>query len=205
MSVRGGGSFGDLSDFWAEGLPLTIKGKDYVIPEPSAELGLYVQSIFSAAGAVAKTVVTGESVAEATKAASHLDDAQETNLYRRMLGPVYDELIADGASWRVLRHVGQTAMFWIAIGEDAARAYWQGDNPLALGSATNREERRAQTRAAKTAAVKPAKAAAAARSTSSRAGTATPKPASPSGTRSRATKSTSSPKTPRTASLGKRS
>ncbi len=72
--MASGEGFGDLVDFWSEGLPLTIKGKTYVVPEPSAELGLQCQSLFSAGINVMSAMQRGEAVADGIRQMSQLDD-----------------------------------------------------------------------------------------------------------------------------------
>ena len=185
-----GEGFGDLAEYWSAGLPLTIGGKTYVVPEPSAETGLMCQTLFSAGINVFAATENGTEVAPGIKQMSVLGDDEETNLYVRVLGPTYAAMIKDGVSWAKLRHAGVTAFMWIVINEDAAKAYWQG-RPLAMTAPAepgNRAERRAKdpsstpTRAARSA-----------------------KTVSPSTTKSRRTSSESSPAAVAKPSRGSRS
>ncbi|MDF5756661.1 hypothetical protein [Spongiactinospora sp. TRM90649] len=109
-------TFADLDDFFDDGLELPVAGKTYRVPPPSAETGLYCQRLAEAGQAAAK----GDQAPDAD-----LDDARELDLYRRVLGPVYDELIADGVSWTRIKHVGITAFMWVIGNEQAAQAYWE--------------------------------------------------------------------------------
>lgn len=126
--------FGALDELFDDALELPIKGKTYKIPSPSAEDGLKVQQITTLA---ARMLSGGEA-----DDAEVLDDDEELDLLKLCLGPVYDELKADGVSWAWIKHVGLTAMFWITSDLETAEAYWNAaGNPEAL--APNREARRA--------------------------------------------------------------
>lgn len=108
--------FKDLNDFFDDGLELPIAGKLYKIAAPSAETGLYCQRLAEAGVAAAN----GRDVPEA-----ELDDVRELELYQRVLGPTYDELIADGVSWPRIKHVAITTFMWVAGNEQAAQTYWE--------------------------------------------------------------------------------
>src|SRR4051812_14586508 len=102
--------FKDLDEFFDDGLSLPVGGKTYRIPAPSAQVGLYCQKLAEAATQAAD----GKDVSEAD-----LDDAREADLYVKVLGPVYDELIADKVSWPKIKHVAVTTFLWI-VGNDVA-------------------------------------------------------------------------------------
>lgn len=178
--MRGGG-FGDLADFWTEGLPLTIAGKQYVVPEPDAENGLWLQTLWSAGVVVADALSRGEEPDAATAELAKLDDKGEADLRTRVLGEeLMAELEADGVSPTKIKHMVMTGFYWIVLGEEPAKAYWQGRSPLEAMRPTpgNREERRAAAKSS--------------RSTRTPAASATQKPGSRSGTKSLPTKPTSS-------------
>ena len=113
-------SFKDLADFFDPTLPLLIGGKTYTVPSPSAATGLFVQQVMG----VAANVQAGNEVDDQSLASLTLDDAQEKNLYKRLLGPVYDEFVADELSWEHIKHAGTTCMIWVAQDRDAAEAFW---------------------------------------------------------------------------------
>ncbi|WP_188197216.1 DUF7426 family protein [Nonomuraea sp. SYSU D8015] len=139
--------FRDLDEFFDPNLRLPIKGKTYVIPPPDAEVGLLVQRLMHAGIAVeagqdvdttnlnelAETVLTNES--------------KDSDLYQRLLGPVWDELFADRLDWPVIQHVGETVLLWVAAGIDAARRHWEAGAGEA--EAPNRKARRARAAAAR--------------------------------------------------------
>ncbi|MFE3449622.1 hypothetical protein ACFXJ8_11870 [Nonomuraea sp. NPDC059194] len=58
-----------------------------------------------------------------------LDDETETGLYRRCLGPVYDQLKTDKAGWEQIRRCGLAALAWHVHGEQAALKVWEGGLP----------------------------------------------------------------------------
>ncbi|MYY08829.1 hypothetical protein GT204_07905 [Streptomyces sp. SID4919] len=137
--------FEALEELFDDALELPVKGKTYKIPSPSAEDGLKIQRITTMA---ARLVDGGEAVDT-----DLLDDDEETDLIRLCLGPVYDDLLADGVDWAWLRHAGLTAMFWITAGADAAMTYWAAaGDPSRL--APNRETRRKKAQKSGSAAAK---------------------------------------------------
>lgn len=119
-------TFKPLHDVFDGRLPLPGKdGKIYYIPEPDEELGLWCTALLAAGVAVN----LGQEITESMPALQ-LDDADEHALYRRILGPVWEELGADGYGFATRRHFAQTAFFWIGIGEEAAKQHWNaGGDP----------------------------------------------------------------------------
>ncbi|WP_420819222.1 DUF7426 family protein [Nonomuraea lactucae] len=139
-------TFRELDEFFDPSLRLPAGGRTYVIPPPDAEVGLLCQRLMHAGLAVE----AGQQVDEEglhQLAETVLDDNQEKDLYRRILGPVYDELFADKVSWPVIQHVGQTALVWVAAGLEAAAKHWESVS--GEGQAPNRATRRAQAAAAR--------------------------------------------------------
>lgn len=132
--------FRDLDEFFDDSLRLPVAGKTYVIPAPDAEVGLLCQRLMHAGLAAEQgQAVDGEELNKL--AAVVLNDDEEKDLYKRILGPVYDELFADGVKWPRIQHVGATALVWVAAGKDAALKHWEsgaGEVP-----APNRATRRA--------------------------------------------------------------
>ncbi|MFD6885140.1 hypothetical protein [Streptomyces sp. NPDC059957] len=125
-------AFEALGELLDEALTLPIRGKPYRVPAPSAEVGLLTQALVHAAAVAADGGRADEQV---------LADAAERNHYRDVLGPTYDELIADGVSWPELKHAALTCMVWIAQDRVAAERFWNsGGDPNRL--APNRAARR---------------------------------------------------------------
>lgn len=135
------GNFRDLSEVYNDFLTLPIDGKSYRIPGASAETGLLCEQMMTVGiqAAGGQTVDT-EGL---KKSAALLDDGQETDLYKRILGPAYDEMIADKVSWPKMKLAGQTALFWITIGLETAESFWNSGGLPEAPAPANREERRA--------------------------------------------------------------
>lgn len=58
-----------------------------------------------------------------------VDKATEEDYYRKALGAVYDELVADKAAWAQIRRCGVTAINWHLHGADRALEVWEGGAP----------------------------------------------------------------------------
>lgn len=120
--------FRDLDEVFEDTLPLPIGGKVYVVPAPDAELGLWCQRMLSAG----LMIQAGQSPPDGLPSLT-LDDADEVELYRRMLGGTYDQMIDDGVSWPKIQLVAQTALFWIGSGRPLAEEFWaSGGDPEAF-------------------------------------------------------------------------
>lgn len=139
-------SFRELDEFFDPSLRLPVGGKVYVIPPPDAEVGLLCQRLMHASlDAEAGKDVDEDGLNQLAETV--LDDDQEKDLYRRILGPVWDELFADRVSWPVIQHVGQTALIWVAAGLEAAAKHWE--SAAGEADAPNRAQRRATASAAR--------------------------------------------------------
>ncbi|MET9690139.1 hypothetical protein ABZY81_16955 [Streptomyces sp. NPDC006514] len=131
-------AFEELGELLDESIELPVAGRLYTVPAPSAEIGLRTQSLIHAAAVAADGGRADEQV---------LGDAAEHNLYRDVLGPAHDAMIADGVMWPTLKHAAITAMVWIAQDKAAAERYWAAaGDPSRL--APNRAARRSQSGAA---------------------------------------------------------
>lgn len=131
-------AFKDLDELLDDTLPLPIKGKVYRVPGVDAEWGLICQRMLSAGVQAFHAAGTPD---KPVPGAPVIEDGNEQDFYRRCLGPVYDELRADGISWEKIKFCGTTAFLWIAQGAELAEQYWNsGGDPEA--SAPNRQQRR---------------------------------------------------------------
>ncbi|MFB7900205.1 hypothetical protein ACFC1B_28240 [Streptomyces xiamenensis] len=125
-------SFQALDDFLDESITLPIGGRTYVIPAPSAEVGLRVQAMVQAAAAAADGGRIRDEV---------LSDAAERDHYRDVLGTAYEQMLTDGVNWPALKHAALTAMVWITQDRATAEKFWaSGGDPKA--GAPNRAARR---------------------------------------------------------------
>lgn len=133
--------FRDLDEFFDPSLRLPIGGKTYTVPPPDAEVGLLCQRLMHA-GLAAQAGQEVDQDGLNRLADAVLSDEQEKDLYKRLLGPVWEELFADRVSWPVIQHVGETALLWVAAGVDAAARHWEAGAGEAQAPA-NRKTRRA--------------------------------------------------------------
>ncbi|HUR06993.1 MAG TPA: hypothetical protein VM347_30920 [Nonomuraea sp.] len=134
-------TFQDLDEFFDDSLRLPVGGKWYVVPAPDAEVGLLCQRLMHAS----LQAEQGEAVDDPKLnelAEVVLNDDEERDLYRRILGPVWNELRADGVSWPKVQHIGATALVWVAAGKDAAAKIWASGG-AGEAPAPNRATRRA--------------------------------------------------------------
>lgn len=153
----------DLSEFLDEGLtyplpasaftveagaePRFPDGKTYTVPSPDATTGVWLTAM---ADLAAKATIGGQ-VSDADRNRLKLDDDDERTLYQRVLGPVYDEMVADGVKWTALQTIGRDAYLCFAMSQDAADralAHMLAGQGEALARA-NRATRRAAKRTPK--------------------------------------------------------
>lgn len=153
--------FEDIGEYLSPTLDLPLAGKTYKVPSPPAAVGLRLQASWAISNATA-----AGSAPKAHHLATFAADDGSTSFEQDALGPVYDEMLADGVSIEQLTHAGMTAYLWVVAGERAARAWWV--SPLG--------EARRPLRDRST-------------STSTDEASTTPTPASTSGTTSRPTSS----------------
>jgi len=161
-------TFGDLDAYYDPGLTLTVRGREYTLPLPSAELGLWARRIAQSAGEVSSASDEQELTEATEKAASRIAALPvlpgDITFEERILGSAYHELVKDKVPDPYVQFCAQTGYVWIIGGEEAAQRYWEaGGRPEARGP-SNRASRRA-----------------AARKTSTAAANATPSPASTPG------------------------
>lgn len=127
---------GDFLDDWLELPSLCSDGetRTFRIPSPSAEDGLRVDRITTAA---ARLALGGSAMDETV-----LNDEEERDLFRLVLGNMYDEILSQ-VGWTRFRHIAMTTMVWITSDRDRAATYWStGGRPSQ--AAPNRAARRSR-------------------------------------------------------------
>jgi hypothetical protein len=138
-----GGSFKELGELLDEFIDLPVpigdrkdgKTKTYRVESPSGRDGLKIEQITQ----IAVTLVQGGEDINTEM----LDDSEEKDTFRLLLGPVYDEMLADGVKWVWLRHAALTCLMWVNSGLQTAEQYWaSAGDPERL--ARNRAERRSK-------------------------------------------------------------
>ncbi|BCJ64152.1 DUF7426 family protein [Polymorphospora rubra] len=130
-------------------LTLTVRARDgvertYVIPEPSAELGLWCQTVASVYGQITESS-TPDQVKAAVASLNNMPEL-ETGLTvaQRVMGSAFDAMLADGVSHPRIEHCASTVFAWIVRGEKAAiRAWRMGGGSGEAPGPGNRAERRA--------------------------------------------------------------
>ena len=116
------------------------EGKTYRVPSPSAKVGLWLTGLND----IAVRAAAGVELDDTDLAKLRLDDDEEKTLYQRVLGPVYDEMIADGVIYTALQKVGRDAYLCFAFSQDSADAALAG-----MGEAAARATRATRRRTAK--------------------------------------------------------
>lgn len=165
--------FGEIAEYFSPGLVLTVLGKEYTVPLPSAELGLWCRAVAALTGELSGSSTPEEMQAAVAKVEKlpKLEGDEDLTLSQRMLGTAYADLVADKVKDPYVEFCAATAYIWVISGEEQAARYWQqGGRPEAPRPA-NRASRRAASTGAKGTA----------------AASGTRSPASTSGTRSRKT------------------
>lgn len=117
-------SFRDVEEYLDPTIKLPIRGKIYVIESPDAKTGLWVQAIMTAAAQLRAGVEPSTGGLESLV----LDDDEERDAMKRVLGATFDELAADRVPWEFVKHAGQTVMVWIMHGKPAAERFWNGSD-----------------------------------------------------------------------------
>lgn len=133
---------GFLADDGIDTPPIVSKkhpnGKAYRIPSPDAETGLRLTTLAN----LGVRAAVGVDVTEADLAQLNLDDGEELDFLRQVLGSAYDELVADGVSWVRIQRLGRFAFLHFALSPESAAAAVErsaaGEAP-----APNRQTRRA--------------------------------------------------------------
>lgn len=155
--------FGDLVGYFQPGLKLRVKGTDYTVPLPSADLGLWCRAIMQMAGEISEASTEEELAIAAGRARDRAVDLPpvpgggKASFERLFLGDALDAMMSDGLEYPYIQMCAETAYIWVTLGcgqaaEDRAAAYWRsGGRPEARGPA-NRAERRASTQKTNTAA-----------------------------------------------------
>lgn len=124
----------ELAGWLDDGLVLPIDGKKYKIPEYSAEVGLRVEALLN--------VGSGNG---AERHRQVLSDEAEKDLFRDVLGPVYEPLLK-AVSWPMVKHCALTAMYHFNISEQIAEAHWKTRSPQPGKAIAGRSSRPATQR-----------------------------------------------------------
>lgn len=136
----------DLDEYFSPGLTLTVLGREYTVPLPSAELGLWCRRMAIATGEItqASTEAEIQAAVERVNAVPELEG--DLSLPERVLGETYAAMVAAKVPDPYIQYCGMTAYVWIISDEETAARWWQsGGRPESLAR-TNRATRRAATK-----------------------------------------------------------
>ena len=92
------------------------EGKTYRIPAPDIATGQKLAGLMDIAGKMANDA----EVTEADVRRLHLDDDEEREFSRMVLGTAYDELLADGVPWPTFQRISRWAFLAVTLSEDQA-------------------------------------------------------------------------------------
>ena len=123
------------------------EGKTYRVPSPDAKTGLWLAAL----GDMGLRSASGAGLSAQEARDLKLDDDEEADLYRRVLGPVHAEMVEDGVSWAVLRQVAIDAYICFAVNVEIA------DVALARSGEGQARANRATRRSAPTSTVRTGK------------------------------------------------
>jgi hypothetical protein len=121
-------AFNDLDDFFDDALRLPIGGKEYVITV-SAQAGMRYQKLF----ALVVAANAGATLSTDELAELDLSDENEKDVFLAVLGPAYEEMVADGVTWPKIKHAAATAFMYAAGDKKLAEQVWS--NPEAVDAA----------------------------------------------------------------------
>jgi len=125
------------------GIPSTAfpDGKTYRFDSPDAKTGLFLASLANLAVKARLGADIGEQAA-----ALELDDDQERDLMRDVMGATLDELTADGVSWVRIQKLNRYLFIHFAMGENAAEGLRvSGEAPAPANRAARRASMRTTT------------------------------------------------------------
>lgn len=114
-------------------------GRSYRIESPDAETGVRLTAMVS----LGVDLAVGSKVSERDAEKLKLDDDQEREFLREVLGDTYDEMLADGVSWVRIQRLGRFALLYFTLGPEAAGEEARRGAALGEAWAPNRQTRRA--------------------------------------------------------------
>jgi hypothetical protein len=122
--------------------PKHENGKTYYVPSPSAKFALQLRRMMELWGGMDESeqrAPNDEDIKTLLEMSTN-EAGEPVEFHRKLLGPVYDELVADGLSAERLTRVSNVVMAYYAHGEQVARALLAG--PGKPSARPNRATRR---------------------------------------------------------------
>ncbi|WP_052372637.1 DUF7426 family protein [Amycolatopsis taiwanensis] len=134
----------DLGSFLDDdALEIPVDGKVYRIASPDAETGLFLAGLAQ----LGEKAVSGQPITAEEFARLKLNDEQEGDFMRMVLGDTLDELVADGVKWTKIQRVNRYAFLFFSLGPEAADRALESGVLTGEAMAPNRAQRRAASRA----------------------------------------------------------
>lgn len=117
----------DLNEVLDLNLYLPVGGKTYTVKPPSATVG--VQLVDRLAFGIAADA--GIDLGDEQRRAVEVTDDDLPDFGRQCLGPVLDEMLADGLTWQQVEFCITTAFYAWTVGKEFAEHYWEtGGKPV---------------------------------------------------------------------------
>lgn len=133
----------DLSSYLDDdALEITVDGKTYRVESPDAKTGLFLASLAN----IGVNAASGGQVSDADLERLDLDDVEERDFMKMVLGDTLDELIYDGVKWTKIQRLARYCFIAFAIGEEAADDALKNGTLSGEAAAPNRAARRAASR-----------------------------------------------------------
>ena len=117
----------DLNDILDLNLELPVGGKTYIVKPPPADIGVLLLNRL----ALGIAVDAGIELPEEQRRATIVDDDEMPDFGRQCLGPVLDEMEADGLLPQQIEFCITTAFYAWTVGKEFAEVHWETAGNLA--------------------------------------------------------------------------
>lgn len=134
----------------ADTLTLPINDKTYVVEAVDADMGLLLTEL-SEAGAAAESghKLSDAEIERLSDLTKQVNMRGESGL-RRVLGPAYDEMRADGVPWNTIQLAAGTVVTWTVTDKRQAEVFWNsGGKPPKGRKPQDRQGGKASARSTK--------------------------------------------------------
>jgi hypothetical protein len=116
----------DLTEVLNLQLRLPIRGTTYVVDPPPANIGAHLVNRL----ALGIAADAGLPINDEDRGQLIVDDEDMPDFGRQCLGPVYDQMLADGISHPELEFATTTAFYAWTLGLEFAEQYWESAGEL---------------------------------------------------------------------------
>jgi hypothetical protein len=119
------------------------EGKPYRIESPDAATGIRLTALVS----LGVDLAVGAQLSQKDAERLRMDDDQERDFLRDVLGATYDQMLEDGVSWVRIQRLGRYALLYFTLGPEAAAEETRRATSAGEAQAPNRQARRAAAKA----------------------------------------------------------